>query len=426
MTAPHDHLANLGARVATAGSTGASTSRQILDSGRHGLEFFRAFGPAHAALTGGDFDFERDFAHRYDGDGEFGFAALRADRERLAGIGEGLDDVAIGLRNRGDAVFGSWAGRAAEAARSRFGDLLSTAGELRGRFARLSEVVAEVVEVADRACYAKAEGVGRLHATEVDGRGGADVAFLVEVVPRLRAGQADDDELTETARVCGVTVPPMRRTADGQARLASAVDAWLTGTFAPEYEWRAHRFDDLCATADRELAKAWDTLSRALDEVRADQTGGAAASNTVAASSVAVPPADRADEGADEGADDDTRPEPLAPGQATGAMAPQGFSGPSPAIPAASVAGPAAAPAGGAGFFGGIPFFGGVGATGGGDTERPSLNLPTAAGAFDDLAVPDRPVAIGADDDAAHYNEEAAEKPAAKPEPKKDPFDDLW
>ena len=422
----------------------SGTSRQILDGGRQGLEFFRAFGPAHAALTGGDFDFERDVARRYDGDREYGFAALRADQERFATIGERLADVAIDLRNRGEAVFGAWQGGTADAARTRFGALLSAAGELRGRFTRLSEVVAEVVEVADRACHAKAEGVGRLHATEVDGRGGADVAFLVDVVPRLRTGHAADGEFTEAARVCGVTVPAaMRRTTDGQTRLASAIGTWLTGTFAPEYEWRARRFDDLCATADRELAAAWQTLSDALAEVRDDRSEAGPAdalpattenhapaapgtgSGTAAASTVA---GDNAGENAGENAGDNVQPDPLAPGQGTDAMTPQGFTGPAPAASVVPAAGPVAAQAGGTGFFGGVPFFGGAGTTGGGDTVRRPLNLPTTEGAFDDLVVPDQPAAsaVGAEDDPVHYNEESAEKPPAEPARKKDPFDDLW
>src|SRR5882757_4689982 len=101
-------LEDLGARVELSGSTGEVSSARILASGRHGLEFFRSFGPAHAALTGTDFDFDADFARRYDEHGELGFGALRADQERFAAVGEHLGDAAITLRNRGNSVFESW------------------------------------------------------------------------------------------------------------------------------------------------------------------------------------------------------------------------------------------------------------------------------------------------------------------------------
>jgi hypothetical protein len=454
-----DDLDALGARVATAGSTGASTSRQILDSGRHGLEFFRRFGPAYAALTGGEFDFERDFARRYDGGGEFGFAVLRADQERFAAIAEGLADVAINLRNRGAAVFGVWEGGSAAAARSQFSGLLSAAGELRGQFDHLAEVLAEVVEVADRACFAKAEGVSRLRANEIDGRDHEEVAFLVGVAPRLRFGEPDDGELAEAARLCPVAVTPeMRRTPAGQARLSLAVDAWLTGTFVPEYESRAGRFDRLCATADQELGHVWDILAAALNEVRADQSDAVLADEPAPARpspALAIPPTPAASvarpesapaspnerpsatgagpvvaDFADDPAGPDIRAEPLAADHAPDDMTPQGFRGPAAAVPAPPAAGPASTSAGGT-YFGGIPFFGGNSAQGGGDREYRPLNLPTTHGAFDDLRAPagESPSAIGADDDR-RYDDDAAvpdsepENPAQKASEQL--LDDVW
>jgi len=60
----------------------------ILATGRHGLEYFRLFGSLYAERTGAAFDFDRDIARRYDASGELGLAALRADGERFASVGE--------------------------------------------------------------------------------------------------------------------------------------------------------------------------------------------------------------------------------------------------------------------------------------------------------------------------------------------------
>jgi len=401
----------------------------ILATGRHGLEYFRLFGPPHATLTGADFDFDRDFARRYDGAGEIGFAALRADGERFESVGETLTDITLNLRNRGNGVFAAWEGASADTANEQFTALLSAAADLRDQFTGLGAAVTDVVETADRGCHDKAEAVAKLHATRVAGRDAEEIGFLVDVAPRLTADDVTDEELAHAARLVEV---PFAGPAT-QARVASAVDHWLTNTFVPDYERHATRFDAVCATAEENLATAWRGLATALASVRADQfdavvaplpstvaqpmaaapAAPAAAAPVTAASTAApaepVPTAEPAP----------TAPDPLSAGQSVGAdtMVPSAFrAAPAPAAPALPAT--ATGQDGTQNFFGGLPF-GGAPAGGGGEV-RQSLDLPVAPGAFDDLAAPPAAtVALGAADDTTRYTDELPEAEELPVEPRK-------
>jgi hypothetical protein len=322
------------------------------------LDYFRAFGPAYAARTGAAFDYDRDYAQRYhaiDPD----VTALRADADRLASVGESLTDVVVNLRNRGDGVFGAWEGGSADTARTRFQALLAAGADLRAQFTDLAVAITEVTDSAVRIARDKADAVAGLHTTHVGGRTAAEVAYLVKLAPRLTEGDAADDELAEAARLTGGTF--VRRTPATVAQLATAADQWLAQTFVPDFEWRASRFADLCASAEEELASAWHTLSTALSAVRADQCAAIFA--------------------------------PLGEGAAVGAdaMRPQAFH-----APAAPVAVPTSAvpttPTTTQNVFGGLPFFAPPAA--GGDQERKRLDLPLGVPAFADLATQDEPVLV--------------------------------
>jgi hypothetical protein len=393
---------------------------EILATGRHGLEYFRLFGPPHARLTGADFDFDRDYGARYDGAADLGFAALNADADRFTGVGAALSDIAVGLRNRGDSVFGAWEGGSADTAHQQFDTLLGAAGDLSAQFTNLADASRAVVDTADRTSHDKAEGVAKLHATHVAGRTADDVAFLVDVAPRL--ADADDDELARAAQLVGARF--VRRTPATQAHLAAATADWLTNTFAEDFQWRAARFDALCTAAEGHLSAAWHALADALASVRADQFDAVlpALSTPPATTPIPVPqppapasaaasPAAALPAAAGVAATAPPEPDPLAPGTSVGAdaMTPAGQRGPAP-TPPATLPSTSAAPDGTQNFFGGLPLLGAP-AGGGGDQDRQSSGLPTGPSAFVDVREPEHTTAIGATDDHRRYGDE--DEPAA-------------
>jgi hypothetical protein len=268
-----ERLDELSAKVEINGDTGENHAKPVLDSGRHGLEFFRSFGPAYAAHTRSEFDFDGDFARRYDGSGDIAFGALRRDGERFASVHSGLEDVVIELRNRGASVFGSWSGGAADQAHTQFATMLSAAEDLRGQFGTLSAVVAAVAGTADRATYDKAAAVGALYTDRIGGCTAADVTFLVGLARRASSGEVTEDDLADAADLIGVQINPAVCLANPAVlpELASSVDSWLSDAFVPAYEARARVFDAACSAAEETLATAWRHLSEALSAVRADQ-----------------------------------------------------------------------------------------------------------------------------------------------------------
>lgn len=464
-------LTELATRVELGGSTGEHSTKPILDSGRHGLEFFERFGPAYARLTGADFDFERDFARRYEQDGDLVLGSLRADRDRYAAIERGLDDSVHNLRNRGNAVFESWQGGAADSVAGRFSGLLSAAEDLRGQFAALGQTIDSTAETMDRACFRKADRVSRLYADRVDGRTSDDVGFLVDFVARAAAARVSDDDLARATTLFDSPVTPAayRAQPGGIDALASTVDKWLRGTFLPHYQQRAEEFEEICADTEESLSAAWQELGTALDAVRADQfdtvIAGLAEPAPASPAAPRAEPENRATAHATTGAapeqapargqaaggtatgggigvtpdPNQTTPQPSPPasGPQAGRMISAG-AGPMPAVPippppvapAAPVSGGTGA---GGGFFG-LPFLGGAGAGGGGDQDRQRLGLPLAGTDFGDFQqeAAQSGTAIGGEDDPARYNEEAhaeAERAGADT-PAVDDFgdldDDLW
>jgi hypothetical protein len=383
---------------------------EILATGRHGLEYFRLFGPPHASLTGADFDFDRDYGARYDGAADLGFAALNADADRFTGVGAALSDIAVGLRNRGDSVFGAWEGGSADTAHQQFDTLLGAAGDLSAQFTNLADASRAVVDTADRTSHDKAEGVAKLHATHVAGSTADDVAFLVDVAPRL--ADADDDELARAAQLVGARF--VRRTPATQAHLAAATADWLTNTFAEDFQWRAARFDALCTAAEEHLSAAWHALADALASVRADQFDAVlpvlpsppATTPTQMAPTPVPQQQAPAPAAADAAATAPPAPDSLAPGTAVGAdaMTPAGHRGPAPAPPT-TVPTAGATPDGTQNFFGGLPLLGAP-AGGGGDQDRQSSGLPTGPSAFEDVREPEHTTAIGATDDHRRYGDE--------------------
>jgi len=449
--APHpfasdvEHLDEMAAKVELGGDTGENHAKPVLDSGRHGLEFFRSFGPAHAAYTQAEFDFDGDFARRYDGPGDIAFGALRRDGERFSSVHSGLEDVVIDLRNRGASVFGSWSGGAADQAQTQFDTMLSAAQDLRSQFGTLSDVVAVVAGTADRATYDKAAAVGALYTDRIGGVTAADVTFLVDFARRATSGSVTDDDLEHAADLVGVQINPAVCLANPAVlpEIGSSVDSWLAGAFVPAYEVRARMFDVACSAAEETLAAAWRHLSEALGAVRADQfdavlpiAEGPGSAPTGTATGAAAPAAAAAGGTPPAAGGSTTSAAAVAEGttnvddDASGAMSPASFMG-GPAAPSMPAAPIAAAPTGGAagpGFLGGVPFAPPAAGGGGGDQQRQSLHLPTTAPAFDDLETPERaePAAIGADDDTTHYNEATTEEAEAAADRRNGPFDPVF
>jgi hypothetical protein len=262
-------LAQLSVRVELGGSTGERDARTVLDAGRHGLEFFRLFGPPYARFTGNQQHFRRDFRDRYDSHADIAFGPLREDGERFGTVHNGLSDSAVALRNHGEAVFSSWQGGAADSVADELAGLLADAAALRAWFGRLARTIREVVDRADRAVHQMATATSKLYADRVDRHSAADVRFLVDFHHRVATGDdVDDDELMRAAALCGMARRPTARTRHTMlADVTTAVGAWLHTVFVPAYEAKVAVFDRICDTADKELAACWRTLGDALASV---------------------------------------------------------------------------------------------------------------------------------------------------------------
>jgi len=432
-----DYLADLDARVEINGTTGERLARPVLDAGRHGLEFFRLFGPPYARFTGRRQNFKRDVLRRYEAHADIAFGALREDGERFASVHSGLSDSAVALRTKGEAVFSSWQGGAADSAAGELDDLLTRAATLRERFARLGEVVGEVVDDADRAVHQLATSTAKLYAERVDGRTASDVRFLVDLHRRAATGDdVDDDELTRAAKLCRV---PQRGPHSRLADVTAATAAWLSGVFVPAYEAKVATFGRACDIADEKLAACWrklgDTLGSVLEpgdeppvrpepappRAEPDQTTDPQASVPVGGVSGRVTPT---------AGRPVPEPEPLSPGILIRAM-------PADRTPrqrrdVAAQQQPADTAAAGAaqgGMYGGMPFPGGYA-----DAQRHTSHLPLA-GLDLTNTVPDAGFVIGGSEDQAAYNDavleeaEAARKKADSipvAGETDDPDDDLW
>jgi hypothetical protein len=438
-------LLQLGTKVELGGSTGERQADDVLDAGRHGLEFFRLFGPPHARFTRTRHDFRRDFLRRYESEAGLVFGALRADQERFAEVGGGLADIAITLRNHGAAAFESWRGDAAGGVRARLGELIGAVGTLRERFVRLADLIGDVVDAADRAVYEKAVATGKLYADRIDGRTAGEVRFLVDFHGRARTEDVDDDEIFRAASLCGVRTRASlwRSRSTLLSEVASAVELWLRGTFVPAYDAKVAAFRDICTTAERKLAAGWQRLTDLLESLELPQP----APQPPAALPAAVPPAGTAPcadssqpsagqpSASQPGASQPTggtpatseyRParEPLAPGGFAGAVA-KAPSEPHRSTPPATSA-PAAAGGGSmtSGLFGGMPMLGGfVSAE---DHQRPATTLPLDGLTFAGVA---HGAVIGAEDDTTEYNDAASEEAeASRQREERIPLadDDLW
>jgi hypothetical protein len=343
--ADREFLAQLSARVEQGGSTGEQGARTVLAAGRHGLEFFRLFGPPYARFTGNRQHVRRDFRRRYDSHADIAFGPLREDGERFGTVHSGLSDSAVALRNHGEAVFSSWQGGAADSVAADLTGLLADTAALRARFARLARTVSEVVDRADRAVHEMATATSRLYADHIDRHNAADVRFLVDFHHRVVTGDnVDDDELMRAGSLCGIVSRPTTRTRQAiLTDVTTAAGTWLHNVFVPAYEARVAAFDRICDTADEELTACWRTLGDALDWVL-------------------DPDGDRAPKVA-----------PPAPGQRQ-APAPEDPADPRPATAAA--AGPSSLPV--AGESGGTPLGGVIG--GGGDQSGAAARDPLPSG----------------------------------------------
>jgi hypothetical protein len=447
-TAGRELLAQLSARVELGGSTGERDARTVLDAGRHGLEFFRLFGPPYARFTGNQQHFRRDFRDRYDSHSDIAFGPLREDGERFATVHNGLSDSAVAMRNHGEAVFSSWHGGAADSVADELAGLLTDAAALRARFGRLARTIREVVDRADRAVLQMATATSKLYADHVDRHSAADVRFLVDFHHRVATGDdVDDDELMRAAGLCGMARRPTARTRHTMlADVATAVGAWLHKVFVPAYEAKVAAFDRICDTADKELAACWRTLGDALASVpdggqdpdrRApgakepvpaqppapDPRPGTAAAATPAGESGGAAGVDKTVVGT--GGEPAAR-DPLPSGVMVRAI---------PARPTpthGAHAQPAARPAAeGAGWGASPGMFGGQPMVGGSEAQRHTVDVPLAGLDLTNAAV-DAGFVVGGSGDQAVYNDaileeaEAARKREENVPVAGDSDDDLW
>jgi hypothetical protein len=439
-----EYLADLDARVEINGTTGERLARPVLDAGRHGLEFFRLFGPPYARFTGRRQNFRRDFLGRYEAHADIAFGALREDGERFASVHSGLSDSAVALRTKGEAVFSSWQGGAADSAAGELADLLTRAATLRERFARLSEVVGEVVDDADRAVHRLATSTAKLYAERVDGRTASDVRFLVDFHRRAAAGDdveddVEDDELTRAAKLCRV---PPRGPHSRLADVTAATAAWLRGVFVPAYEAKVATFGRACDMADEKLAACWhklgDTLGSVLEPgderpVRPEPAPPRAEPDQITDPQASVPVGGVSGRVTPTGGRPVPEPEPLSRGILVRAMPADRTPGQRRDVAAQQQpAGTAAAGGAQGGMYGGMPFPGGYA-----EAQRHTSHLPLA-GLDLTNAAPDAGFVIGGSDDQAAYNDafleeaEAARKKAdsipvaGETDDPDDPDDDLW
>jgi hypothetical protein len=447
VTAGRELLAQLSARVELGGSTGERDARTVLDAGRHGLEFFRLFGPPYARFTGNQQHFRRDFRDRYDSHADLAFGPLREDGERFGIVHNGLSDSAVALRNHGEAVFSSWQGGAADSVADELAGLLADAAALRAWFGRLAKTIGEVVDRADRAVHQLATATSKLYADRIDRHSAADVRFLVDFHHRVATGDdVDDDELMRAAGLCGMARRPTARTRHTMlADVTTAVGAWLHTVFVSAYEAKVAAFDRICDTADKELAACWRTLGDALASVpdgdqdrqapgakepapaqppALDPWPGTAAAATPAGESSDATPLGVDRTGVGKGGEPGAR-DPLPSGVMVRAMPArpmptQGTYAQPAARPAAEDAGWGASP----GMFGGQPMVGGS------EAQRHTVDVPLAGLDLTNAAV-DAGFVVGGSSDQAVYNDAILEEAeAARKREESVPVagadDDLW
>jgi hypothetical protein len=288
-----DYLREIGARLDINGSTGEPTSVPVLDAGRFGMEFFRRFGPSHAAVTGIRHD--RDgFRRRYDAQREINYQRLREDVRRYDEVQAAVAERIIDFRNGASPVFEAWAGEAAALAKERFDGFLERAEQVRAQFADLSGVLAAAVDAADRVVYEKAAGVAGLWTDRVGTLTVEDVEFVIDLGRRCGAANpgpnVGDDELRRVAGFCGIEVNPVlcRLHPEVFGQVAADVRAWLETVFVPFYDARAQAFEALCTAANTVVGAAWQALSRMLADVSGDPFAGLFTDWPVAPARVAV------------------------------------------------------------------------------------------------------------------------------------------
>lgn len=446
-----DYLQEIGARLEINGSTGEPSARPVLDAGKFGLEFFRMFGPAYAAVTGGGRDID---AKRYDVHGEIDYGRLHADAQRHQDVASALAERMLDIRNGASPLFEAWQGEAAGQAKGRF-DSFFTGGEaLRSKVAGLGGVLAESVDAADRAVYEKATAVADLWTDRIDTRTASDVDFVIDFCRRCGSTApgllVDDDELERVAEMHGTGVTPAQCRTNPVLfkQLVTRVRSWLKSVFVPFYQARIEAFDTACAAADAEIDQAWQAVTQALGDLPADPFGEVAgqamapaaptvptvptapAAQSMVTSDRPLPdtPANRAggisttldDPALDDPGTDATEPDPV--GASDNAMHPSAGPAPQPVLTPVTPVAPAAGGQPGNTFYG-TPFFGAGANRGGGDNDHKS-GVPLAGLSTEDLVPDHGGHTIGADDDPLLYNEDAVQA-VDDPKPKKSLLDEL-
>lgn len=91
-------------------------SDELLDNGKHGLEFFEKFLPLYKDWNGSGPDYKSKVVHEYDQVREIDFAAFRADAERLTTVQSGLHGQNESMNHAFKATKSTWTGEASDAA----------------------------------------------------------------------------------------------------------------------------------------------------------------------------------------------------------------------------------------------------------------------------------------------------------------------
>lgn len=103
------------------GNGAVGTSDELLDDGKHGLEFFAKFLPIYSDWTGGGPDYEGEIVEEFDQLREIDFGAFREDARRLEGVHGVLLDQTDTMNQAFQSAKQTWKGQAADSAGAKVG-----------------------------------------------------------------------------------------------------------------------------------------------------------------------------------------------------------------------------------------------------------------------------------------------------------------
>lgn len=254
--------------LATSGTTGAETSKEIFDAGATGLEFFRIFLPRYNAHTGQGnaaldlvgINAEVAYGKPYDQQREVDFAAIKHDIELLRAASEQLADQVADLTNRKRTLSSSWRGDAAESAKLAFDRLLRSAQTVRRQLDGVRECLETVLPVLEELCVIKADAIHQLFAVTI----GGVTAPVIDLMIKASKQAASDDELQRLADELGIqpdytyceSYPEELR-----AEAARSAQQWLDTNLVPVFETKHEAFTGVCEAVHEGFTDALEALS---------------------------------------------------------------------------------------------------------------------------------------------------------------------